>query len=134
MSRLDNAYQHYDQAIKELIAASEEAAGTQESWIVSHYATVVGQQRFTDEGPPETVETLILPFNGPLTYMLKGLILEIPELVESISYADAECTEEQQLDTLLVLLALLAAGCFPSWWLSGFPTPWTKPSEYRTRS
>ena len=89
MSRLDNAYQQMDKAVKELVAASAETA---ETWIVSHYLTVVGQQRYTDAGPVESVESLYLPFNGSLTYSLDGLAGKLPGLIESIDYAD--CTEE----------------------------------------
>ena len=93
MSRLDDAYRQYDKAIKELVAASDEAAQTEDTWIVSHYLTVVGQQRFTDAGPVESVESLFLPFNGPLTYSLDGLAARLPGLIDSIDYADAECAE-----------------------------------------
>lgn len=82
MSRLSEAYAAHDKAIRELVAASEESRGTNQEWTVSHYVTVIGQQRFTEDGVIESDSSLYTPHGGPLTYSLKGLILEIDELVD----------------------------------------------------
>ena len=79
--RVDTAYQRLDVAVKELVAALEESSGTEEAWVVSHYLTVVGQQRFGDFGV-ESAAQLLLPFGGQMTYPLKGLMAEVPGLVE----------------------------------------------------
>ncbi|MBS3692602.1 DUF7213 family protein [Rhodococcus qingshengii] len=88
--RLTRAYEQLDAAINELTTAADEAEGTRESWIVSHYALVVGQQRFTDEGTVDSTQYLALPFGGPLTYSIKGLLSEIPELIGQTEEADLE--------------------------------------------
>ncbi|MEU2002050.1 hypothetical protein ACH47B_13260 [Rhodococcus sp. NPDC019627] len=88
--RLDAAYEAFDAALKELVAANEEDQGTEEAWVVSHYATVVGQQRFGDFGV-ESAQTLLLPFGGVVTYSLEGLLGKVPELIASLNEVEAEC-------------------------------------------
>ncbi|MDF3316456.1 hypothetical protein [Rhodococcus sp. C3V] len=88
--RLDQAYQQLDAAIKELTAAADETTGTQESWIVSHYADIVGHQRFTDTGTLQSTASLILPHGGDITYSLEGLLGKIPELTGQAEEADLE--------------------------------------------
>lgn len=82
MTRLSEAYEAHDKAIRELVAASEESRGTNQEWTVSHYVTVIGQQRFTDDGVIESDSSLYTPQGGPLTYSLKGLLAEVEELVD----------------------------------------------------
>lgn len=79
--RVDTAYEKLDAAVKELVASLEEANETEEAWVVSHYMTVVGQQRFGEFGV-ESAAQLLLPFGGVMTYPLKGLLSEFPGLVE----------------------------------------------------
>lgn len=78
--RVDAAYKTLNDAVNELMAAVEEEQQTEDAWVVSHYAMIVGQQRFED-GCAESAETLILPFGGGLTYPLEGLLGKVPQLM-----------------------------------------------------
>lgn len=88
--RLDSAYENFDAALKELVAANEEEEGTEDNWIVSHYATIVGQQRFGEFGV-DSAHSMLLPFGGALTYSLEGLLGKVPALVASLDEVEAEC-------------------------------------------
>lgn len=88
--RLHAAYEAFDVALKELVAANEEEQGTEDSWVVSHYATVVGQQRYGEFGV-ESAHSLVLPFGGGLTYSVEGLLGKVPALIASLEDVEAEC-------------------------------------------
>jgi hypothetical protein len=88
--RLDAAYEAFDAALKELVAANEEEQGTEDAWVVSHYVTVVGQQRFGEFGV-DSAHSMLLPFGGGLTYSLEGLLGKVPALVASLETEEAEC-------------------------------------------
>jgi hypothetical protein len=81
--RLDRAYQLLDAAVAELAAANNEALGEDDGWAVGHYFLVVGEQRFEESGGVSSAPSLFFPFNGSLTYALKGLVGEAAGLFAS---------------------------------------------------
>ena len=80
-TRLDAAYQAFDDALRELVAECAVDQQEQEHWVVGHYVTFVGEQTYTAKGI-QSVATMLLPFGGRMNYATKGLLTEIPRLIE----------------------------------------------------
>lgn len=76
MTRLSDAYAGLDAAVRELLAAADEADETSDDWTVTDYLLFVGQTRITPGGALESDVSMFTPFAGGYTYQLKGLLAE----------------------------------------------------------
>lgn len=76
MTRLSDAYASLDAAVRELLAAADEADGAAEDWTVTDYLLFAGQSRITPGGGLESDHSMFTPFAGDYTYQLKGLLAE----------------------------------------------------------
>lgn len=74
--RLEQAHKAFDEALRELVAATEDYYETPEAWTVTDYVIVVGQQRFTDAGVRVGEVTLIEPSAGQPDWVTRALLRE----------------------------------------------------------
>lgn len=78
--RVADAYQALDDAVRAVMAAVDEANGSEHGWLVSHYAVIVGQQRHA-EGGLDSAVSMLTPHGGPMNYATRGMLAEAVELV-----------------------------------------------------
>lgn len=72
--RLEQAYAKFDVALRELVAASDEASGTEDGWLVTDYVTVVGQQLFRGGQRVDSCPSVLFPFGSQPSWVTHGLL------------------------------------------------------------